>query len=254
MAAEFRGMCLINIYAPSGPAKRQEREHFYNSELAYLMRAAQVNILLGGDFNSELDTGETTGHYNYSRALAGLVHGFEMWDVWRKHPVGCAYTHYSPTGATRIDRIYATKELFDRKIAEETVAAAFTDHHAVKLRLALDIPILRRGRGIWKLNTSLLEDAECKAKLRQQWEHWTRQRRLYPESTMWWGRFVKKKFRHFFNQEGAERRRNLREMENFYCECTYDVRRHNRPHEANPLQSEDTAITQCEVAAGDARK
>ena len=79
----------------------------------------------------------------------------------------CSYTHYSSTGATQIDRFYAKKNLFERKIAAKTVVAAFTDHHAVTLRLALDIPIIRRGRGLWKMNSSLLGDGDCKEKLRQ---------------------------------------------------------------------------------------
>jgi len=33
MATEFRGIRLINIYAPSGAARRQEREKFYNKEM-----------------------------------------------------------------------------------------------------------------------------------------------------------------------------------------------------------------------------
>ena len=55
MAAEIRGITQINIYAPSGTAKRLEREHFYNSELTYLLRDAPANIFLGGDFNCVLE-------------------------------------------------------------------------------------------------------------------------------------------------------------------------------------------------------
>jgi exonuclease III len=65
MAAEFNGIWLVNIYAPSGAARRQKREHFYNSELTYLLRAAHEHMILGGDFNGVLDKrDDTTGHYN----------------------------------------------------------------------------------------------------------------------------------------------------------------------------------------------
>ena len=40
---------LIKIYAPSGVAKRQEREHLYNTDLTYLLR----DVLLR-DFNCVL--------------------------------------------------------------------------------------------------------------------------------------------------------------------------------------------------------
>jgi len=46
-------------------------------------------------------------------------------------------------GASRIDRIYTTKELSDKKIGVETVAAAFTEHLSVVMRLSVDVPIVR---------------------------------------------------------------------------------------------------------------
>jgi hypothetical protein len=112
-----------------------EREHFYNNEVAYLLRDAPANIIVGGDFNCVLQTADTTGHCTYSSVLAGLVQGFDLRDVWRQHPEGRVYTQYSPTGAIRIDPFYATKNMLGRKIAAKTVAAVFTDHHAVMLRL-----------------------------------------------------------------------------------------------------------------------
>jgi hypothetical protein len=78
MAAELRGNTLINICARTGTVKRREREHFYNSELAYLLKDAPAKIPLGGDFKCVLETADTTGHNTYSRALAGLVQGFDM--------------------------------------------------------------------------------------------------------------------------------------------------------------------------------
>lgn len=102
------------------------------------------------------------------------------------------------------DHFYATNDL---EIAAETVAAAFTDNHAVTLKLDNDVPILRRGRVIWKLNTALLNDADFKVNLSHEWERWTRQQQHHPESTLWWTRFVKKKL-----GEGSERRRDIRKM------------------------------------------
>jgi exonuclease III len=51
ISAKFREAWIINIYATTGTAFRQEREEFYNSELAYLLRDAPENIILGGEFN-----------------------------------------------------------------------------------------------------------------------------------------------------------------------------------------------------------
>jgi len=84
IAAEFKGIWLVNIYAPSGAAKRNEREQFFSSDLTYILRAALENIILGGDFNCVLDKSDTTGHFNplkpelnpicYLLALLGAHH------------------------------------------------------------------------------------------------------------------------------------------------------------------------------------
>jgi exonuclease III len=49
MAADMQRVLLINVYAPSGARKRQEREEFFNLEMPYLMRLASTSIILGGD-------------------------------------------------------------------------------------------------------------------------------------------------------------------------------------------------------------
>ena len=100
------------------------------------------------------------------------------------------FTHYSPMGATKLDQIYTTKELSTNKIDVETVAAAFTDHLAVIVRISLDFPIIRWT--FWKMNT-ILDDEAFKEKLRQQWTIWRQQKRLFPDCRMWWGRYTNRK-------------------------------------------------------------
>ena len=187
IAVEFRGIWIINIYAPFGAARNMAREQFFDSELAYLLRASPTTTIVGGDFNCILHQKESTGHFNYSRALYGLVHVFDLWDMWKANPPENGYTYYSPMGATRIDRIYTTKELSTKKVEVETVAAAFTDHLAAILRLSVEVPIIRRSRGLWKMNTSLFDEKSVKENLKQQWALWRQQSRLYPDWPMRWG-------------------------------------------------------------------
>jgi hypothetical protein len=42
------------------------------------------------------------------------------------------FTHYTTMGATLIDRFYISQKLRLLKIGMETMAAAFTDHFAIK--------------------------------------------------------------------------------------------------------------------------
>jgi len=58
------------------------------------------------------------------------------------------YTHYCASGATRIDRIYATQELLARKLVVEAIVTPLTDHLAICLRISTAVPIMRIGRGL----------------------------------------------------------------------------------------------------------
>jgi hypothetical protein len=61
------------------------------------------------------------------------------------------------------------------------LAAAFTDHLSVIMRFSVDVRIVRRGRGFWKMNTSIPREEAFKERLRQKWAVWRQQRRFYPD-------------------------------------------------------------------------
>ena len=177
MAAKFREIWLINVYTPSGTAMKQEREHFFNSELPYLLTGEMGYIMLGGDFNCILGASNTAGGITYSPALVELVHGLELIDTWLGNPTRKVYTHYSASGATRIDRIYATRELFERKLSVEVIVATFTDHLAVCLRISTDVPIMWKGRGLWKMDSVVIPEKAYMEKLRTLWRQLQRQKK-----------------------------------------------------------------------------
>jgi len=103
----------------------------------------------------------------------------------------------------------------------ETIATAFTDHFAVVIRLAIDAPLPLRGRGYWKMNISLLQDATFMSVVTTQWTRWQQQKGFYPNTVMWWGRYAKRMMRKIFIQEGTSRRRDRQTLENFYYEAIY---------------------------------
>jgi endonuclease/exonuclease/phosphatase family metal-dependent hydrolase len=122
-------MRVVNIYAPSGAAKRKEKDTFYNKELPAMLDTKPVE-LIGGDFNCVLEGSDTTGQGSYSRALAMLIKGFSLHDTCHQRP-GCeVFTHHSVHGGKRLDRIYVTTDLLARKNVQ-MIATAFTDHFGV---------------------------------------------------------------------------------------------------------------------------
>jgi len=188
-------------------------------------------MIIGGDFNCVIATSDTTGHYYHSRALAELIHGFALKDTWQQNPTNPTYIHYSISGATRIDRIYIAQELLEKKLANEIIAAAFTDHHAVLLRLAVDTPILRMGRGRWKMNTAVFRDKRIQESMRTKWTQWKQHKKSYPGITTWWVRYVKPQLRNFVHHEVAERSKDHRQMENYLYDCIYGILHSSMPQE-----------------------
>ena len=131
VAAYLDDTCIIIIYAPSGTAKRTEREEFFNVDILGLLPLSPIQLIIAGDFNCVLSNKECTGQRSNSLALQRLINGLKLKDAWdpNKNPFG--FTHYTATGATRIDRMYLSEDLIRHKQGTETIAAAFTDHLAV---------------------------------------------------------------------------------------------------------------------------
>jgi endonuclease/exonuclease/phosphatase family metal-dependent hydrolase len=88
---------------------------FYNTDLVYFLPSKDTDILLAGDFNCVLNAADSTGHTQPSRALDTIVRGFDLRDVWNESRPSLGYMHYTPKSASRLDRIYVTRRLFERK-------------------------------------------------------------------------------------------------------------------------------------------
>ena len=190
IAAEFHGTRILNAYAPSGTSKRTQRESFFLTELPVLPSADAQTILLGGDFNCTLQPADSTGPSTHSKALEE-IRGLALTYTLERDPKRPAYTHYAPTGAKRIDRIYLSKANSNRKTGIEIIPTAFTDHHAVVLRLTTPPHEARKTRGRWKMDRNLAQDDAIRSKLKREWEQWRKHKRFYPDVAEWWERHIK---------------------------------------------------------------
>ena len=93
--------------------------------------------------------------------------------------LGARHIHtLHPAGGNTAQQDLVTQNVSGRKVGVETVVAAFTEHLAVVLLIALDVPSYVRSR--------LLEDEHNPPQetfprnLRQQWARWAQQRKHYP--------------------------------------------------------------------------
>ena len=105
---------------------------------------------------------DATGHPNYSRALQDFIKGFDGLDMWET-PQERA-THYNSREASKIDRMYGSRNLSRQKLGAETGVAAFTDHLTVVVRNVLEAATKRRGSSYWKMNRTLL----CEERFQEQ--------------------------------------------------------------------------------------
>jgi exonuclease III len=172
IAATFRDLRLINIYAPFGTANRAEREYLYNSEMPFLMRQNLGSLILGGDFNCTKTPAETNGSSNLSRAVTELIRGMDLKNTWIQNTNNPTCTHYSKSDGSRIDRIYVSRALLPRKVGRVILPAAFTDHHAVVLSIETGQITTWRNRKKWKMNPMMISEESFKTALSNKWKEW----------------------------------------------------------------------------------
>ena len=115
IAGVLEGIHMIKIYAPFGSAKKEERETFYNKDILPLLPTTDLEILLAGDFNCTMNTADTTGHTTPSKALTLLITGLQLQDTGQMNTTRQDFTHYTPQGAARIDKIYISPNLKERQ-------------------------------------------------------------------------------------------------------------------------------------------
>jgi len=84
-----------------------------------------------------------------------------------------------------LDRIYATGNIRKNKEGTETIAAAFTDHMEVLVRINLMISFIYRGRGRWYMNKSLLDDPNFRDEIKMEWSEWKKHIHRYPSIVHW---------------------------------------------------------------------
>ena len=121
--------------------------------------------------------------------------------------------------------MYLSKQLLQTNQGAETIAAAFTDHPAVILRVSLSASCTTRGKVYWRMNPTCLDDQNLLQNFQQHWEMWRKMANHYPSRVMWWCRLVRRRIRLLFSRAGAERCREREVVENLYYGVMYDVLR-----------------------------
>ena len=85
------------------------------------------------------------------------------------------------------------------------------------------------------MNTNALEDTTCRSRIQQAWTRWRLQEGKYPDMVTWWEKYVERKIRFLFIQEGTARTGEDIINENFYFAPIYNILKDRRyPMEKTP--------------------
>ena len=158
---------LVNVYAPNTVAGRRV---FFQNLHQYFLCPCRI---IAGDFNcvdNKLDRlrvlNDSLPHKsNFRRLLSDC----SLIDVWRKqHPRGISYTWANAdySQASRLDRFLVSGSLERCIDCPKVSPCSFSDHDFVALNFSPD-DCPRTRSGVWKFNSSLLNDATFKCELSQ---------------------------------------------------------------------------------------
>ena len=155
-----RELLLCNVYAPN-----KDEPQFFSSLFQKINTYNDIDIIIGGDFNLVQDVvvdksgGRPTTNQNAQDVLKQKQNEFDLIDIRRlMHPTSSQYTwrRRSPVIKCRLDYFLVSSQLVN--VTKETdIKPGFrTDHSLITINILENNQ--NRGRGFWKLNTSLLID------------------------------------------------------------------------------------------------
>ena len=155
-------LTLANIYAPN-----EDDPDFFNSFFNHLLDFSCEEITIGGDFNLVLDDGKdikgglARTHKKSLDVISTFCESLDLIDAWRVlNPDSSRFTwrRKTPEVHCRLDFFLVNQSTFCNTSEADIIPGYKTDHSMITLQISLHSN--KRGRGFWKLNTSLLKDIE----------------------------------------------------------------------------------------------
>ena len=198
---------LVNLYAPN-----VDNPGFFQNLFKTIYETPHDYLILGGDFNLVLNPTLDAHNrkYNNNKALK-IVNEYmedkDMCDIWRvqhddKQRYTCFKRHRAGSIASRIDYFLVSQGVANLIGDSEIISNVHSDHNSIALTLNVDNE--KRGPGIWRLNTSLLESDEVKMKVDEKIEYC--KKLLHLDMFERW-EYMKDEVSALYQKEGIERQK-----------------------------------------------
>ena len=153
-------MTLVSLYGPN-----EDKPGFYHEIQGMIDEINNAHCILCGDWNLIQDPKLDSTNYihinnkNARKAVLEMKDNVNLIDPWRlQNPTLRRYTWRQPTPLkqSRLDFFLISEELTTFLSSSNIVPGYRTDHSLISLDL--DLSTIKRGKGFWKFNNSLLKD------------------------------------------------------------------------------------------------
>ena len=182
--------CICCIYCPN---RNPARDQFLDD--LYTRLDPSIPTILAGDFNTVFDrsldragSDPSDSSQESSSSLSNLFDSCCIIDIWRYlHPSspGFTWTRWNGSSASRIDLLGVPYVWVSSVLSCDIVPCPFSDHCAVSLNV--DIPdVIPPGPGLWKLNTSILNNDDYVKLITDAWSSWRSSIPRFPSLAKWW--------------------------------------------------------------------
>lgn len=161
-------LTICNIYAPN-----KDDPFFFQNIREQMTMFRCEEIILGGDFNLVMDVkkdkkgGKSTTHRNAWKVIQNIRDILDLTDIWRDlNPDGRRYTwrQNKPEIHCRLDFFLVSVSLAGRILKADILPGYKTDHSLCNI--VINYQTHPRGPGLWKLNSSLLEEMDYVNKIK----------------------------------------------------------------------------------------
>ena len=155
---------ICNVYAPNDDSPK-----FFHSLFKTIEKVATENVIIGGDFNltlnpqiDRLDSKENSNNHQAAKFVNAFMEEFKLCDVWRDRNKGTKRYSWFKNGrisnlsASRID-FFLTSYGLSSKVTDAVITGTNKSDHSL-ITLEIDNIEVKRGPGIWRLNTKLLNN------------------------------------------------------------------------------------------------
>ena len=188
-------LTFVNLYAPSGRARRRERLIFFGEILERVLRGMANSLpLLMGDFNCILGNLDAANRPEQKKcpSLQQLVNLYGYMDLYRSQfPQIPGYTFIRQNSASRLDRMYVPARNYHLFQPVDILPAAFTDHQALLTTVNLQVLHVNTSRHrpvktYWKFNNSVLDHKDFLPNFTDMYSRLYETQTEYQDMADWW--------------------------------------------------------------------